>query len=231
MSFNDLFELIKSSKNTLSKITSWRKYDPFEDVVCSVALKNHDNELVHFNKLTEHFYAQCWSLEVESDLMWQVYRKRYEKHGGAVKLQTSLKQLIDSCSEQNFVYLGRVKYLKKPELVGWAKNFRANIENELMFDGGSGKAVAKQLLIKRFPYRFEREVRLLIPDYKSKEENVFPDNYQYNIKSKDFIGKIVFDPLMDMKKFRKSKNNILELNNELRVIRSNLYKLKNDDFQ
>lgn len=229
VSFETLLSLIENRSNRLSKVTSWKTFDPYENVLFEVPIKSN-NDIIHLSELSRHYYAQCWSLEKESDVMWQLYRSRYINKGGAVKIESTIGDLLNSCSSEDFKFIGKVDYLKISGLKKYSKKLRESFEDVLMSDGGTGKAIARQLLIKRFAYRFEREIRLLVPKFKFKNENNFPENFDYKVDPKTFIKKVVFDPLMDIPDFRLKKNMILKVS-KLSVIRSNLYKFDVSQFQ
>ncbi len=231
-SYSSLLQMMNSSENLLSKVSSWKKHDPFEDVICSIAKVNlAKNETIHFHKLTEHFYGQCWTTEIESEIMWQVYRARYSNKGGAVKIQTTIGNLKDTLDKHHSAYIGPVSYLRKAGLITLAKDFREKHEPYLLGDGGSGRNVAKLLLVKRYPYRFEKEVRLLFGDYESKGRQEFADYFSYRVDLEKMIQKVVFDPHMDIKSFHLKKRNIQKTQNNLKIVRSNLYKLVTNDFE
>lgn len=230
VSFDDLLSLVENERNRLTKITKWKEHDPYENVMFEFPIQN-GRETIYLEDLSNHYYAQCWSLEKESDIMWQLYRHRYEKKGGVVKLETTVGRLLESCKKENFSFIGKVVYKKKRELIMQSHQLRDNIDKILFLDRGSGRGIAQELLVKRFAYRFEREVRLLLPRFDFKENNSFPSHYEYNIELGNFVKKIVFDPKMSLENFNKSRKKIHEINKKINVIKSNLYFVDEEKFR
>ena len=213
----------------MSRITNWKKHDPFENVLFEFPIRR-DNESISLDRLSHKYFGQCWTLTKESDLMWQMYRYRYAENGGVVKLETTIGDLLNSISELNFVHIGKVKYLSKPKLISHSKYLRDNFENLLQFDGGTGRVIAEMLLIKRFPYHQEKEVRLLVNRIDLQKNDCIPSFLNHKVKIEKLISKVVFDPTFSDKDFSKEKSKLKIINSNLKIIRSNLYKLDTIDF-
>lgn len=223
----DVFKTIVQEQLTrISRISRWEEHDPFENVLFKFPLVQ-GKEKVHLDQLPRHYFAQCWTLTRESDLMWQLYRQRYAKQGGVVKLESSIEGLLNSVSSLNFSYVGKVRYLTKEKLIDHSRNNRKNFESILMNDAGRGNAIAKMLLVKRYPYHQEKEVRLIV---RIEEESRYGNYYDHKTTNESFISRVVFDPKLKDDEFRRKKIEILNIKDNLHLIRSELYKLKYDDF-
>lgn len=229
--FKQLKEMIANSKNTLSSPVSWNQFDPYENVFFSIPLRSGSSgETIHLSKLSEHFYAQCWSLRVESDAMWRIYGDRYRSEG-AVKIQTTVRKLMDSHPEKHFKYAGQVRYHSKERLIRQWRDFTHNLVSHLATDGGTGKILAEQLLVKRSPYFHEKEMRFLVADHDVKGRSPIPSQRQYTIRPNELIEKVVFDPRMKTKRYQSLKDELRSIGFKNPVIRSRLYKLKVGDFK
>lgn len=223
----DVFKTIVQNQHTrISRISGWEEHDPFENVLFKFPLVR-GNEQVHLIQLPKHYFAQCWTLTRESDLMWQLYRQRYGQNGGVVKLESTVKGLLQSVSSLDFTYVGKVRYLTKDKLITHSRDIRNNFENILISDAGKGQAVAEMLLVKRYPYHQEKEVRLIA---RIEEESKYEKYFDHKTNIENFVSRIVFDPKLKDNEFRDKKNEILKFNNRLKMIRSELYKLRGEEF-
>lgn len=227
ISFSTFKEIVEGAFTRLTRISKWEEHDPFENVLFKFPMVR-GKELIGLNQLPRHYFAQCWTLTKESDLMWQLYRERYAERGGAVKLESTVGDLLNSVSMLNFSHVGKVKYLTKDKLITHSKRVRNNFEDILMNDMGRGRAIANMLLVKRYPYHQEKEVRLVV---RLEDEDKYEKYFDHKTVIEDFISRVVFDPICKEIEFRQKKMDVLNVNDKLKIIRSELYKLKHDDFQ
>ncbi len=226
IAYSDLKSLVEISATRISRISRWQKHDPFENVLFQFPILNR-SEVIHLDQLPRHYFGQCWTLTKESDLMWQMYRHRYANKGGVVKLESTVEGLLKSVSSLNFSYIGKVKYLKKDKLISLSKSIRTNFENILINDMGRGRAIAEMLTVKRFPYHQEKEVRLIV---RKEDDKIFADHFDHETIIESFVSRIVFDPVFTDDDFRNKKIEISRINKNLKMIRSELYKLAVIDF-
>ena len=167
------------------------------------------------SELGKSIFCQCWSFTKESDAMWRIYSQDHN----SVKISTTPRKLITSLLEinnnYNKTFIGKVKYLKSPDL---KLLFEQNAKNWVFEEGGLGHS--KTLLHKRYPFKHENEIRLIHSTFINAERDIL----KYEIDPNNLIDNIVFDPHINYVKFKERKQNLRELGFKKTIIKSNLYK-------
>lgn len=210
-SFNFLLEMFKTRFNVLVKPCLWD--DPFENVILNSRGRLHDGRTCSFG-MRDSFYAQCWTLNRESDAMWRIYSP--QKNG--VKIRTTARKLFESLYDVTSpgtrnvsCFIGKVLYLSVDEI----RNYR-RLELE-----GSGAGVAKTLLIKREAFAHENEVRLL---YWHGRENPIEQQYKYELDPFTLIDEIVLDPRMGAAEATNKFDEIRRIGYQGVLFQSDLYR-------
>ncbi|MCR5043736.1 MAG: hypothetical protein K6A93_06350 [Bacteroidaceae bacterium] len=217
--------MIEEKCNTLLRPASWD--DPQE--------MNYSNSVIATEQGNvpldaSHWFGQSWSLCVESAIMWQAFKKDKEPY---VKIRIDASNLIRGLIEQNnnlrIAVLEYIRYFNSTtndykekikdvkEMHPWPVNFTRR-----------GVTLAElypmyNLLTKRDFFKHEEEVRLLLFDKSSSEEQKF---VKYPIDPTT-ISEVVIDPWtsIDNEKFTEIKNDLrINLPNETTEIRkSDIY--------
>lgn len=210
-----LLDMIKTGKNGLVKPYKWD--DPFENFLLKGKLRLASGEFVSFSQ-RDQVFGQCWTMNVESDAMWRIYASNKD----GVKIKTTIKKLYESMYHSNSAshfkdiecFLGKVRYLTK-------HNFKKEFSKINIFDP-SGTGIASSLLIKRVAFKYEKEIRLIYFD--SSKKIIHDYLYQYDVKLKELIDKVTFDPRMALDDYLKYSNRLRTLGVNCEVIQSQLYK-------
>jgi hypothetical protein len=160
--------------------------DPFENFILNCPIEVSAGRLAH-NELRKKVFGQCWSLHREADLMWRAYSPQKT----AIKLQTTVELLLKSFFEACGTYrdlscfIGRVRYLKKEAI--------ANVFDQVNLLDPTGAGIAQTLLVKRYGFRSEREVRLVFLDHEAAGRDGL---FKYRFDVNKVIDKAVLDPRM-----------------------------------
>lgn len=193
LSQEHFFQICKEKKNTLVLPREWvknrRKWlqDPFENFILRSTLKSISTG--EKGKFDSHdiAYAQCWTLNAASAAMWQIY----SNGANAVKIKTTVDKLSNGLYNANpkweGCYIGEVDYLTKSKL--------HELSQTIFKHGVTSEAIACSLLVKRRPYKYEKEVRLIyiIDSEKEKKKHVH-SIYTYDIDPYDMIEEVVLSP-------------------------------------
>ena len=216
MTVDRFFEMLRLRKNVLVKPKLWD--DPFENIVLNSYGKLPSGELVEFG-MREHLFAQCWSLKRELDAMWRTFTPN--KNG--VKIESTIKLLFDSLNNAPEVdqekktvscFIGEVEYFTK-------NAFHNKIKSIQLLDNRAS-TVAETLLIKRNPFRPEKEVRLIY--FEPDEKKIVSDIFSYSFNPFKVINRMTFDPRMSDELYRIYKKEVISLGYKGNVIKSGLYR-------
>jgi Protein of unknown function (DUF2971) len=216
-------EMFDSKKLTLVRPKLWD--DPFENFMLN-AIGELKGGLKFQAAIREQLYGQCWTLKRESDAIWRIYAP--DKDG--VKVKTTIRKLFYAIYEQSgefrelSCFIGKVKYLitkKLLEKLGDMESMKAMLLDQ------SGRGQASTLLWKRVAFSHEKEVRLIY----NTQKKIKSDHYHFNVDPFELFDRIVFDPRMDMDKFRIDKANLRNLGYKKVIVRSNLYTMPELNFK
>ena len=198
ISVDRLVELFTNRQNVLVRPSQWD--DPFENFVLKSQAKLSSGDVVTFD-FNNDFYGQCWTTQKASDAMWRIYSPK----SNGVRIRTTVRRLGDglgkACGDWAHIqsFIGRVRYLKKKQMLDFANGVFAN--------GLDATAFAKTLLVKRPAFRHEREVRLL---YFEKENDRRGNNlFRYSIEPTELVDQVMIDP-------RLAKNDAAALKSEIK---------------
>ncbi|MCK4694690.1 MAG: hypothetical protein KAT74_02955 [Candidatus Cloacimonetes bacterium] len=231
--FDYLFELLlKSKKNTLVKPFKWN--DPYEIFMSNLVINhvNNSESSIGLREFKHTYYAQCWTMKQECDLMWKVY---VPKNG--VKLKTTIRKLYNSISLQSLakinertkeiaeVYIGKVKYLQREELLDsdffdlkkLVSNWPINKDE-----------MVKTLFVKRKEFKSEDEVRIVLnTNFVGGKHKDLDDKVEFTFD--DMIDEIVIDPRVNEKVFSCYKKVIEDYGFKGEIKHSDLYDFEIND--
>jgi len=203
---------LESGTNALAQPKLWE--DPFENVVMS-ATGLLNGQRVSFG-FRDQYFGQCWSRNKETDLLW----RGYSDDGCAVKLRVRMKKLHDSLADHQgsardvACFLGRVDYQRKGR-------YKDTLAAGLKLDT-TNRSQAHTLLVKRYGYRSERDVRLIAY---STSAPVPPGLFVYPVNWSHLLVEVVLHPAMSPKKVSDWKKQIHNAGFNGKVFQSALYKL------
>lgn len=196
--------------------------DPFEGFLfkCKICSKLDKKKYYEFEDLySERFYAQCWSLKKESDLLWRVYAPNRD----GILVQSSLRKIYENFSSMpgGKMYLGKIKYLSQEQI--------ENDFGRLKHKDNLLPLVIQSLLAKREEFSEEQEIRIIYFSEQSAHKQNQPTLLGYDAKisslSERLFDKVVIDPRLNS--FR--ADSVIKLINSLgykgNIEQSSLYKM------
>jgi hypothetical protein len=158
-----LYELFETRTNVLVSPTKWE--DPFEKIVL------------------RGLFGQCWTRHKASDAMWRIYSPKSK----GVRLRTTVRALLSGLSRAlphpARAFIGGVRYLPQEKLTRFVTDA---VSNNSITDAASR---ARLLLVKRFAFRHEREVRLVAANAHGAN-----DILAYSVNPLVFADQIMLDP-------------------------------------
>jgi len=148
--------------------------------------------------------------------MWRGYSPKKD----AVKIKTTIRTLYDSLCAQVGRYrdvscfIGRVRYFP-------TKHIAVELSRVNLFDL-TGVAIAATLLVKRWAFRSEKEVRLIYYDH---QRSFSAEVFRYELDPSSVFAKAILDPRMTAVEFEKWKRRFQKAGFSNRITQSELYKL------
>jgi len=133
--------------------------DPFDNYLFKLAEKEFQESF------TSSLFCQCITLNPHSQAYW----KTYGGNGFAARLKIKTKEYLDVIkATQPQFWIGKMEYINEKELIERLKN-TPNLRMDL-----SSKTVTDNFLeaffLKRKPFEYEDEIRLLIQSSSTKEK-------------------------------------------------------------
>ena len=208
MSLKWFMVMIKEKCNTLVRPSLWE--DPYET--------NYSNSVIATEKgdiplCASKWFGQCWSLCEESAIMWQAFKKTDDPY---VKIKVEPNDLIMGLKKQdNNLRIGILDYIRyfEPTINDYKEKLEDVITMHKWPDNFINRGISLaelyplyNLLTKREVFKHEEEVRLLLFDNSSSEEQTSV-SYSFDPTT---IDEVVVDPWtsLDNNKF---KQTVMEL--------------------
>lgn len=204
-------QMLKDGNNGLVRPHMWD--DPFENFILNGMAVAGDGTKAKIG-FRNQLYGQCWSLHKEVDLMWRAYSP--EKM--AVKLRSNIGVLfrtLYSCAGKYrdiSCFIGRVQYASRYKL--------SRVLNQVNLIDPSGQNIARTLLVKRWAFRAEKEVRLI---HFNQDSEFDDDVFSYTVDPNVLLTEAVLDPRMLPDQVAKWKNKFRQAGFANRIIQSGLY--------
>ena len=200
--------MVEEKSNTLFRPSTWD--DPHETNYSNSVIATEQGDALLD---ASHWFGQCWSICKESAIMWQAFKKDKETY---VKIKIDaynlIKGLVNQDDNLRIAVLEYMRYFK-PNITDykeklnevmtlhlWPKNFIIQ-----------GVTLAElypvyNLLTKRDVFKHEEEVRLLLFD-KSSSDNQKSVSYSFNPAK---IKEVIIDPWtsLDESKFNEIKSEL-----------------------
>ncbi len=211
-----LYSLFIDGANTLVNPCLWE--DTYENLTLQSRRIVGGKEIHSYAH--KRIFGQCWTTHKSSDAMWRIY----SKDNRSVRIRTTPRRLFDSLNikqtnrSHTYQCIGKVKYVSDARLMASLKSMFTN-EGNLTFGN-----VFKSLLIKRWAFKHESEVRLL--HFEAGESVPTEQIYSYEVDAHELIDEIMIDPRVSYDDFADVKRAIIEATKFSGLIRrSLLYKL------
>lgn len=202
--------MVENNRNTIFRPSKWD--DPLE-TNCSNSVIATEQGDVPLD--ASHWFGQCWSICEESAIMWQAFKKNEEPY---VKIKVDAYSLIKGLVKQdNSLRIAVLEYIRyfKPNLTDYKEKINEVIALHLWPKNfiKQGVTLAElypvyKLLTKRDVFKHEEEVRLLLFD-KSSSENQKSVSYSFDSTA---IKEVVVDPWTSL-----DDNKFDEIKSELRI--------------
>lgn len=210
---NQFLQMLRDKKNGLVLPRKWRG-DPFENFILEGVAVMKDGMKVRIG-FRDSLYGQCWTLHKESDLMWRAYAPNKD----GIKLESNIGSLFQSlystireyCDLSCFI--GKVKYISRYRI--------GKVLKKVTLLDPSCISIAETLLIKRWAFSSEKEIRLI---YFNHDKSFTEEVYQYNIDPNMVFIKAVLDPRMKDRDAEMWKTKFKSEGFYNKIIQSALYK-------
>lgn len=205
---NRLLEALENKEFCLVRPEKWA--DPYENFVLNSRGISNNGKTLTLESIKKKYYGQCWSLKEECDGLWRNYtsnscvtcnskafKNRHGKHPISGKVKTTVGKLMNAFYNENnqfhsiCYFIGKVKYVGDDdikELVNKALRIVTNQFNYMQM---------MTLLIKRKPFEYENEVRLL---YCKTDQDNLGDLFKFRIDPDELIDEITLDPWVESEK-------------------------------
>ncbi len=231
ISFDRFYATVVKKKNKLNSPSSWD--DPFENLIKNVRIIKNNRQNSRL-ATCDSAYAQCWSFSNENDLLWRVYSKT----GDGLRIRSTPLKLINSILNSNQYkqilsdpehvgvdpdndqifeeigcYIGKVEYKSMTAI----KKYIQNLARDSSFS-----TQIKTLLIKREPFRDEKELRLIVWHFTGVLFD-FDWPFIYDFDVNESFDEIVFDPRISEPKFNGFSNVLRTAGYENNILKSDIY--------
>lgn len=196
-----VFSLFSERQNVLSRVHNWK--DKFENFQLKLG-GTLDGERFDF-AFRDAFVGQCWTRDGYSEAMWGIYANDASKR--FLRIRSTPRKLLGALAAahpdmpQDTCFFGKVSYKTEAKLKAYA------------LEGGplelSSLKFAETLLLKRYAFRHEREVRLLyMGDASAHDERGL---CRYPVDPHAVITQIMADPNRDRSSWAADKEEIKRL--------------------
>lgn len=208
-----VFQMFQKQEMYCRNVLCWK--DKYENFLLKTDFMLDERHVTYAFK--NSFFAQCWTREAFSEAMWGIYanvpgEKYLRVRSTPRKLLTSITKAHEKDHKLS-CYIGLVKYRKHKFFEDYVKNFgifQVNIER-----------IISSILIKRFAFKHEKEVRLV---YWRQDSDEFQDSYSYKFDPHLAFTQIMADPQRDPKIWKQERNRILRATGfKKRILRSMMY--------
>ncbi|MBN1924190.1 MAG: hypothetical protein JW798_00010 [Prolixibacteraceae bacterium] len=206
-------EDLRIKKLTFVLPSAWE--DKFENFMLNFPVL-YNGKVGDITLIRDSFYVSCWSLKQECDGLWR--SKKAKKKDCIVKVKVSSQKLfksiyniIDPIHDSKY-FIGKVRYLSDERIMGILDKVH-NI-NEL----DDGLEFVQKLIVKRKPFDYEKEVRVIIRD-----ENYKFEEMKITIDPNFLFEEITLDPWIKYKTFKNKEKEIRDAGFRGRIVRSSLY--------
>ncbi len=235
MGINRLWDLLENKHFCMVHPQVWD--DPYEVFLMRSYGVTSQGQGVGFEPITNTLYGLCFSLKKECDGLWRSFSANscrdcsfcnwYHKHGQSpvtVKIKTTGRKLMDAFYDVSnqfhtlSYWIGKVEYLDSVQISRIVNNGRSFVTDN------TGVGLIKSLLVKRKPFEYEQEVRLLyyMSNLPPASQLNTPELYFFDVDPNKLIDDIEFSPWVCEDEVNKQTTRIVKHYNGI-VSRSSLY--------
>ena len=173
-----LLDSIQNNQMVFINPKKWN--DPFDNYMFKLPESKTDESF------TSNIFCQCITLNPHSQAYW----KTYGDNGFAARLKISTKEYLDSIKNTKLQFwIGKMDYMRESILIEKFREIK-NLKTTL-----SSPIVSNEFLtaffLKRKPFEYEEEIRLLIKSKKTKT-----GLKKIKVSNSDIIKEIRLDPRM-----------------------------------
>ncbi len=232
---NRLWDLLTNKHLCMVHPQIWD--DPYEVFLMRSYGLTSQGQGVGFEPITNSLYGLCFSLKKECDGLWRSFSVSscsdcsfcnwYHKHGKpqvTVKIKTTGRKLMDAFYDLSNQYhplaywIGKVEYLNSAQILQIVNNGISYVTDN------TGVELINTLLVKREPFEYEQEVRLLyyMSNPTPASQLNTPKLYFFDVDPNNLIDEIEFSPWVCEEEVNKQTERIAEYYNGI-VSRSSLY--------
>lgn len=193
-----VIRLFKQKQNVLVQPHKWR--DKFENFQLKIGgYLNGDRFSYGF---CDDFVGQCWTRNCRSEAMWGIYANDPLKR--FVRIRSTPRKLLSALVNAHpkmpheTCFIGKVQYKREAELKAYAQSGGQLDANTKKF--------APSLLLKRYAFKHECEIRLLY--FGEKEDYDSNGLYRYSVDPHTMITQIMGDPNRDRRSWNCDKAQI-----------------------
>lgn len=192
MHFDHLAEWFETGKYPLLSPEKWE--DPFEKLLKEAVFPTSEDVPYIKGKM----YGLCLTWDGISDALWRVYSPI--QYG--IRVRTTALRLANALSKApelagGRTYIGEVEYRSTSELINHAKSIRDTLSKTR-----NTEQIARTMLLKRTPFRYEKEVRILhLTERPAAEEGMI----LFEADPHQVIQSILVDPRAPDHRFRTIK--------------------------
>jgi hypothetical protein len=217
-------------RNRVLTLVAPRKWeDPCEDLVWHTVVHLRSKALGVFRY---HVHAQCWSMEVESDALWRIYStfarevttgRNTSIAQEGVRVRTTARRLLRALWSASPVdpikscFLGGVRYMPKREVFQEI----TEITRSLLDDLPNGRKQAESLLLKRTPFAWEREARLILVNHQTGARH--DDLFEIPVDPNALFKQLTLDPRLSTDDVRDRETELRALGFKGEIVQSGLY--------
>lgn len=219
--------MLQNRALTLVAPRKW--HDPCEDLVSHTVVHLRSKALGVFRY---HVHAQCWSLEAESDALWRIYstfteevttRRNTSIAQEGVRVRTTARSLLRALWSASPVdpakscFFGGVRYMPKREVLHEIEG----IIPSLLDDLSNGQRQAESLLLKRTPFAWEREARLILVNHQTGVRH--DDLFQIPVDANSLFKHLTLDPRLSAEDVHDRETELRALGFAGEIVQSGLY--------
>lgn len=218
MRLEHLEDMYHSHRNCLINPRKW--IDKSDGNILKVGFEDEHHAI---NDLDKMVYAQCWTTNYSSSLMWQAYANNPKDF---VRIRTTVGKLLNSLTDAdqhpNFypfqAFIGAVEYIDRRQAEAYQRDI-----SKLHTDWN---LLAKSFLVKSSFFKDENEVRLICFVQDHDYTNEFgTDIFPYSMNPHNLVEAIHLPPNFTHNEFEQYRRIIVKLTSvdEEIVKRSTLY--------
>jgi hypothetical protein len=205
--FERFLEVMHKKKIAFLSPSKWK--DPFDNFLFNYVVNNNENSFIH------RLFVGCFTLNPHSEAYW----KTYAPEGYSVRLRFETRKLFDLVLNlKERAWFGELNYKRETEIIEIFQNTEGL--KAALYQKNVNDTFLKVFSLKRMPFEYEREVRIIIQSKNTKD-----GIRKVNIDLKDLIRGIYLDPRIKTNEEKAFKAYLSQFG--IQVSKSQLFQVKN----